>query len=147
MAFSSCKVPANDTLTATLELLDLRENNIALLPYEVMDVDSGGLKMLLDGNPGATEIDWSNLGVNRLPLRMGDGFGSMGWEGEVKTVKLERNQLDASVFGQLVAAGFTNIEVLDVSQNALGGLPEEDLGRLKKLKRLDVSGNEGISVE
>ncbi|GMI27325.1 hypothetical protein TeGR_g10894 [Tetraparma gracilis] len=137
VAFSSCKVPANDTLTTTLELLDLRENNIARLPYEVMDVDSSGLTMLLDGNPGATEIDWSNLGVSRLPLRMGDGFGSMGWEGEVKTVKLGGNKLDESVFGQLVAAGFTNIEVLDI-----------DAGQAMKLqdRNLTLHGNPVKSI-
>jgi Leucine-rich repeat (LRR) protein len=146
VAFSSCKLPVDNALTATLKLLDLRNNSIARLPYEVMDFESPELSILLDGNPCARELDWSDLEVNRLPLRLQGGYESMGWEVEVRTVKLGGNRLDESVFEKLLDANFTNIEELDVSRNALGGLPKEDVRGLQKLRKLDVSWNNGISV-
>ncbi|GMI20659.1 hypothetical protein TeGR_g9858, partial [Tetraparma gracilis] len=139
VAFSSCKLPVDNALTATLKLLDLRNNSIARLPYEVMDVESPELNILLDGNPCTRELDWSDLEVNRLPLRLQRGYESMGWEVEVRTVKLGGNRLDESVFEKLLDANFTNIEELDVSRNALGGLPKEEVRGLKKLRKLDIS--------
>jgi Leucine-rich repeat (LRR) protein len=146
VAFSSCKFPADQTLTQTLTLLDLGDNSIPRLPYEVMDAESPELNILLDGNPCTRELDWSDLEVNRLPLRLQGGYESMGWEVEVRTVKLGGNRLDESVFEKLVAANFINIEELDVSWNALGELPEEEVRGLTKLRKLDVSGNAEINT-
>ncbi|GMI31372.1 hypothetical protein TeGR_g13262, partial [Tetraparma gracilis] len=126
--------------------VDLRDNEIVELPYELMDVESKNTMLLFDGNPCAEEVDWTGLGVDRLPTRMrGEGYDNGGWNSSLRVLKLGRNELDKSTFGEL-AANFANIEELDVSWNALGGV-EEDVRGLKKLRKLDVSGNEGISAE
>ncbi|GMI34434.1 hypothetical protein TeGR_g1892, partial [Tetraparma gracilis] len=49
VVFASCKLPAEKILTTTLMLLDLRNNSIPRMPYEVMDVESPELTILLDG--------------------------------------------------------------------------------------------------
>jgi Leucine-rich repeat (LRR) protein len=111
-----------------------------------MNAESKNVALLFDGNPCAEEVDWSGLGVDRLPARMvGDGYHNGNFSSSLRVLKMGRNKLDESVFGELVAANFTNIEELDVSRNALGGI-EEDVRALKKLTKLDVSGNEGISA-
>jgi Leucine-rich repeat (LRR) protein len=128
-----------------MTLVDLRDNEIVELPYELMNVTSKNTTLLFDGNPCAAEVDWSGLGVDRLPARMvEEGYNNGGWNSSLRVLKLGRNAFDESVFRELVRAKFTNIEELDVSWNALGGLPVEDLERLR---RLDVSGNGGVSVE
>jgi hypothetical protein len=63
----------------------------------------------------------------------------------LRVLKLERNELDESVFEELMNAGFVNITDLDVSWNALGGIGEE-VREQKKLRRLDVSGNSGVGA-
>ncbi|GMI41462.1 hypothetical protein TeGR_g5044, partial [Tetraparma gracilis] len=131
--------------STALELVDLRENEIVELPYEMMDVKGEGLRLLFDGNPCAEEVDWSGLGKDRLPARMGVGYDNGGFGGNLRVLKLGRNTLDESVFEELAAANFTRIEELDVSWNALGGIGEEVRG-LKKLRRLDVSGNTGVGA-
>jgi Leucine-rich repeat (LRR) protein len=132
--------------STALEVVDLRDNEIAELPYDMMDVEGDGLRLLFDGNPCAEEVDWSGLGMDRLPARMvGGGYDNGGFNSSLKVLKMGRNRFDASVFGELVAANFANIEELDVSLNALGELPE--MGGLEKLGRLDVSGNKNISAE
>jgi hypothetical protein len=129
---------------ATLELVDLRDNEIAELPYEMMDVDGVGLRLLFDGNPCAVEVDWRGLGVDRLPARMGPGYDNGAWGESLRVLKLAHNELDEGVFGEL--ANFTNIEELDVSWNRLGGIGEE-VWDLARLRELDVSGNSGVSAQ
>ncbi|GMI34892.1 hypothetical protein TeGR_g1821 [Tetraparma gracilis] len=131
----------------TLVKVDLRDNEIAELPYELMNVESKNTTLLFDGNPCAEEVDWSGLGVGRLPARMGAGYDNGDFKSSLRVLKMGWNELDASVFGKLVMANFTSIEELDVSWNALGGVEEEEVRGLKKLRKLDVSGNEGISAE
>ena len=137
------------TNETNLALLDLRDNAIAQLPYEIMNVESEKTTLLIDGNPCAEELDWSGLGVDRLPVRMvEEGYDNGGWEESLKRVRLAHNMLGESVFGELVAANFTNIEELDVGWNRLMGLPELHIGELGMLRRLDVSGHaEGIKTE
>ncbi|GMI54614.1 hypothetical protein TeGR_g7513, partial [Tetraparma gracilis] len=114
--------------------------------YELMDAESKNMALLFDGNPCAEEVDWSGLSVDRLPARMvGEGYHNGNFSSSLKVLKMGRNMFDEGVFGELVAANFTNIEELDVSWNALGGLPEDEAGGLA-LKRMDVSGNERVSV-
>ncbi|GMI51515.1 hypothetical protein TeGR_g1888 [Tetraparma gracilis] len=131
----------------TLVKVDLRDNKIAELAYELMNVESKNTTLLFDGNPCAEEVDWSGLGKDRLPVRMGAGYNNGGFSRSLRVLKMGWNELDESVFGELVAANFTNIEVLDLSWNALGGIEEEEVRGLKRLTKLDVSGNEGISAE
>ena len=133
------------TNSTALEVVDLRDNEIAELPYDVMDVEGEGLRLLFDGNPCAEEVDWSGLGKDRLPARMGVGYDNGGFSGSLRALKLGRNELDESVFEELEAANFTRIEELDVSWNMLGGI-WEGLRGLEKLRRLDVSGNSGIGA-
>ena len=111
----------------------------------MMDVKGKGLRLLFNGNPCAEEVDWSGVGFGELPARMGIGYDNGNFHSSLKVLKLAHNALDESVFGEL-AASFANIEELDVSWNALGGI-EEGVRGLKKLRKLDVSGNEGISAE
>ena len=132
----------NSTL---LEVVDLRDNEIVELGWDTMDVEGEGLRLLFDGNPCAEEVDWSGLGKDRLPVRMGVGYDNGGFSGSLRALKLGRNELDESVFEELDAANFTRIEELDVSWNALGGVGEEGRGQ-EKLRKLDVSGNSGISA-
>jgi Leucine-rich repeat (LRR) protein len=132
--------------STALEVVDLRDNEIAELSYDVMDVEGDGLRLLFDGNPCAEVVDWSGLGKDQLPVRMGVGYDNGGWNSSLRVLKMGRNRFNASVFGELVAANFANIEELDVSWNALRGVKEEVRG-LKKLRRLDVSGNREVSVE
>jgi hypothetical protein len=54
----------------TLESVDLRRNDIARLPYAVMNTPSKQLELLVDGNPVAEAIDWSGEGIHELPVRM-----------------------------------------------------------------------------
>ncbi|GMI54287.1 hypothetical protein TeGR_g13767, partial [Tetraparma gracilis] len=132
----------------TLVEVDLRDNEIAELPYELMDAESENTTLLFDGNPCAEEVDWSGLGVDRLPARMvGEGYENGDFHNSLKVLKMGRNRFDERVVGELVAANFTNIEELDVSWNALGGVEKEEVRGLKKLRRLDVSGNSEVSVE
>jgi Leucine-rich repeat (LRR) protein len=132
----------------TLVEVDLRDNEIAELPYELMDAESENTTLLFDGNPCAEEVDWSGLGVDRLPARMvGEGYENGDFHNSLKVLKMGRNRFDGRVIGELVAANFTNIEELDVSWNALRGVEEEEVRGLKKLRRLDVSGNREVSVE
>ncbi|GMI40457.1 hypothetical protein TeGR_g3449 [Tetraparma gracilis] len=131
--------------STALEVVDLRNNEIAELPYDVMDVEGEGLRLLFDGNPCAEEVDWSGLGKDRLPVRMGVGYDNGGFSGNLTVLKLGRNRLDKSVFEELVAARFVNITDLDVSWNALGGVSGAVRGQ-EKLRRLDVSGNSGIGA-
>ncbi|GMI39661.1 hypothetical protein TeGR_g11879 [Tetraparma gracilis] len=132
----------------TLVEVDLRDNEIVELPYELMNVtESKSTTLLFDGNPCAAVVDWSGLGVDRLPARMvGEGYNNGGWNSSLRVLKMGRNELDESVFGELVVANFTNIEEIDVSWNALRGI-DEDVRGLKKLTKLNVSGNERISAE
>ncbi|GMI54307.1 hypothetical protein TeGR_g13771 [Tetraparma gracilis] len=131
----------------TLVEVDLRDNEIAELPYELMDAESENTTLLFDGNPCAEEVDWSGLGVDRLPARMvGEGYENGDFHNSLKVLKMGRNRFDERVVGELVAANFTNIKELDVSWNALGGIEKEEVRGLKKLRRLDVSGNKGIGV-
>ena len=130
---------------STLESVDLRNNEIAELPYDVMDVEGEELRLLFDGNPCAEEVDWSGLGKDRLPARMGVGYDNGGFGGSLRVLKMAHNELTERVFEELVAANFTRIEELDVSWNELGGIGEEVRGQ-KKLRRLDVSGNIGVDA-
>jgi hypothetical protein len=125
--------------------VDLRNNEIAELPYDVMDVEGEGLRLLFDGNSCAVEVDWSGLGKDRLPARMGAGYDNGNFSSSLRVLKLGRNGLDESVFEELAAANFVNITDLDVSWNALGGIGEEVRGQ-EKLRRLDVSGNSGVGA-
>ena len=131
--------------STALKVVDLRDNEIEELGWEMMDVEGEELRLLFDGNPCAEEVDWSGLGKDRLPARMGVGYDNGGFDGSLRVLKLGRNELDESVFGELVAANFTRIEELDVSWNELGGIGEE-VRWLKKLRRLDVSGNIGVDA-
>jgi Leucine-rich repeat (LRR) protein len=132
----------------TLVEVDLRDNEIVELPYELMDVESKNTTLLFDGNPCAEEVDWSGLGVDRLPARMvEEGYSNGEWNSNLRVLKLGRNAFDESVFRELVTANFANITELDVSWNVLGGVEEEGVRGLKNLKRLDVSWNKEISVE
>ncbi|GMI25808.1 hypothetical protein TeGR_g2510 [Tetraparma gracilis] len=135
-----------------LELVDLRDNEIVELPYDrasearkysLMDVESKATTLLFDGNLCAEEVDWGELGVDRLPARMGVGYDNGGFSRSLRVLKMGRNELDESVFEELAAANYTRIEELDVSWNALGGVGE-GVGSLEKLRKLDVSGNKGI---
>jgi hypothetical protein len=93
-------------------------------------------------------VDWSGLGVDRLPARMvEEGYSNGEWINNLRVLKLGRNTFDESVFEKLVAANFENIEELDVSWNVLGGIEEEGVRGLMNLKRLNVSWNKEISVE
>ena len=130
---------------STLEVVDLRDNDIEELGWEMMDVEGEELRLLFDGNPCAEEVDWSGLGKDRLPARMGVGYDNGNFSSSLRVLKLGRNELDESVFEELAAASFVNITDLDVSWNALGGIGEEVRGQ-KKLRRLDVSGNSGIGA-
>jgi hypothetical protein len=132
--------------STALELVDLRENEIVELPYEMMEVEGEGLRLLFDGNPCVEEVDWSGLGMDTLPARMGVGYDNGGWRESLRVLKLGRNEFDESVFEELVEANFTRIEELDVSWNALGGIGEEVRG-LAGLERLDVSGNVGVRAK
>jgi Leucine-rich repeat (LRR) protein len=131
--------------STALEVVDLRNNEIAELPYDVMDVEGEGLRLLFDGNSCAEEVDWSGLGKDRLPARMGVGYDNGNFSSSLRVLKLGRNKLDESVFEELVAASFVNITDLDVSWNALGGIEEEVRGQ-EKLRRLDVSGNSRVGA-
>ncbi|GMI24835.1 hypothetical protein TeGR_g6113 [Tetraparma gracilis] len=131
--------------STTLEVVDLRDNEIAELPYDVMDVEGEGLRLLFDGNPCAEEVDWSGLGKDRLPARMGVGYDNGGFGGSLRVLKMGRNRLDESVFEELMNAGFVNITDLDVSWNELGRIREEVRGQ-EKLRRLDVSGNSKVGA-
>jgi hypothetical protein len=133
------------TNSTALEVVDLRDNEVAELPYDVMDVEGEGLRLLFDGNPCAEEVDWSGLGKDRLPARMGVGYDNGNFSSSLRVLKLAHNELDEGVFGELVNAGFVNITDLDVSWNALGGIGEEVRGQ-EKLRRLDVSGNSGVGA-
>ncbi|GMI33983.1 hypothetical protein TeGR_g12490 [Tetraparma gracilis] len=134
--------------TTNLTLVDLQDNAITHLPYEVMDVEGGGLRLLFDGNPCAEDVDWSGLGVDQLPVRMMEaGYDNGNFSSSLRVLKLAHNELDEGVFEELVAANFTKIEELDVSWNRLRGLPGEDLSKLVKLRKLDVSGHAEISAE
>ncbi|GMI25376.1 hypothetical protein TeGR_g9627, partial [Tetraparma gracilis] len=110
-----------------------------------MDVEGEGLQLLFDGNPCAEEVDWSGLGQNRLPARMGTGYDNGNFSSSLRVLKMAHNELDQSVFEELVAASFVNITDLDVSWNALSGIGEEVRGQ-EKLRRLDVSGNSGVGA-
>jgi hypothetical protein len=90
-------------------------------------------------------VDWSGLGKDRLPARIGVGYDNGGFGGSLRVLKLGQNELDESAFEELVAADFTRIEELDVSLNALGGIGDGVRG-LEGLKRLDVSGNTGVGA-
>jgi hypothetical protein len=127
-------------------VVDLRDNEITELPYEMMDAEGEGLRLLFDGNPCAEEVDWSGLGKDRLPVRMGVGYDNGGWRESLRVLKLAHNELDESVFEKLVEANFVNITDLDVSWNALGGIGEEVRG-LAGLERLDVSSNVGVRAK
>jgi hypothetical protein len=131
--------------STALEVVDLRDNEIEELGWEMMDMEGEELRLLFDGNPCAEEVDWSGLGKDRLPARMGVGYDNGGFDGNLKVLKLGRNGLDESVFEELAAANFVNITDLDVSWNALGGIGEE-VREQKKLRRLDVSGNSGVTA-
>ncbi|GMI24037.1 hypothetical protein TeGR_g11498, partial [Tetraparma gracilis] len=135
-------------VNTTLVEVDLRDNEIVELPYELMNVESKNTVLLFDGNPCAEVVDWSGLGKDRLPARMvGEGYDNGGWNSSLRVLKMGRNELDESVFGELVTANFSNIEELDVSWNALEGIEKEGVRGLEKLRMLDVSGNERISAE
>jgi Leucine-rich repeat (LRR) protein len=131
--------------STALEVVDLRDNEIAELPYKMMDVKGEELRLMFDGNPCAEEVDWSGLGKDRLPVRMGVGYDNGEFGGSLRVLKMAHNELAESVFEELVAANFTRIEELDVSWNALEGIEEEVRGQ-KKLRRLDVSGNIGVDA-
>ncbi|GMI27605.1 hypothetical protein TeGR_g7377 [Tetraparma gracilis] len=131
--------------STALELVDLRDNEIEELPYEMMDVEGEGLQLMFDGNPCAEEVDWSGLGKDRLPARMGVRYDNGNFGSRLRVLKLAHNELDESVLGELVNAGFVNITDLDVSWNALGGIGEEVRGQ-EKLRSLDVSGNSGVGA-
>jgi Leucine-rich repeat (LRR) protein len=128
--------------STALKVVDLRDNEIEELGWEMMDVEGEGLQLRFDGNPCAEEVDWSGLGKDRLPARMGAGYAydNGGFGGSLRVLKLGRNELDGGVFEELVAANFTRIEELDVSWNALGEIGEV-VRELLMLRRLDVSGN------
>ncbi|GMI52414.1 hypothetical protein TeGR_g2961, partial [Tetraparma gracilis] len=143
--FVSWRESVGGVNSTALEVVDLRNNEIAELPYDVMDVEGEELRLLFDGNPCAEEVDWSGLEKDRLPVRMGVGYDNGGFASSLRVLKLGRNELDKSMFEELVAANFTRIEELDVSWNALGRIGEEVRGQ-KKLRRLDVSGNSGIGA-
>ena len=135
--------------SGVLELVDLGDNDIAHVSYELMDVESEGTRLLLDGNPVAAEVDWSGLAVERLPARMVEsGYDNGAWNSSLKLLKLAHNTFQESVFGDLAAANFSAIEELDVSWNRLGGIPEGGLGAFAGLRKLDVSGHsETISAK
>ncbi|GMI39986.1 hypothetical protein TeGR_g9898, partial [Tetraparma gracilis] len=132
--------------STALEVVDLRDNDIVELGWEMMDAEGEGLRLLFDGNPCAEEVDWSGLGKDRLPVRMGVGYDNGGFSSNLRVLKLGRNEFDESVFEELVEANFVNITDLDVSWNALGGIGEEVRG-LAGLERLDVSGNVGVRAK
>ncbi|GMI19178.1 hypothetical protein TeGR_g2222 [Tetraparma gracilis] len=131
--------------STALEVVDLRDNEIADLPYETMDVEGEGLQLLFDGNPCAEEVDWVGLGQDRLPARMGAGYDNGNFSSSLRVLKMAHNELDQSMFEELAAASFVNITDLDVSWNALGGIGEE-VRLQKKLRRLDVSGNSRVGA-
>jgi hypothetical protein len=131
--------------STALEVVDLRDNDIVELGWATMDVKGEGLRLLFDGNPCAEEVDWSGLGKDRLPARMGVGYDNGDFSSSLRVLKMARNELDKSVFEELVAARFVNITDLDVSWNALGGIGEA-VREQEKLRRLDVSGNSGVGA-
>ncbi|GMI26831.1 hypothetical protein TeGR_g8519 [Tetraparma gracilis] len=131
--------------STALKAVDLRDNDIVELGWEMMDVEGEELRLLFDGNPCAQEVDWSGLRKDRLPARMGVGYDNGGFDGSLRVLTMAHNELDASVFEELAAASFVNITDLDVSWNALGGIGEE-VREQKKLRRLDVSGNSGVGA-
>jgi hypothetical protein len=49
-----------------------------------MDAGGEGLQLQLGGNPCADEVDWSGLGVDRLPFRMRGGYDNGGLEQSLK---------------------------------------------------------------
>ena len=121
------------------QVLDLRNNSIAHLPYEVMDAGVEGLQLQFGDNPCAEEVDWSGLGVDRLPVRMGGGFDNGGFEQTLKVLKLAHNELDEWVFFGLAAGKFANVEELDMSWNQLRSIGVSS--SLERLRKLDVSGH------
>jgi Leucine-rich repeat (LRR) protein len=132
--------------STALEVVDLRDNKIVELGWDMMDVQGEGLRPLCDGTPGAEEVDWGGRGQDRLPVRMVGGGHDNGGLGEsLRVLKLGRNVLDESVFEELVTADFTRIEELDVSWNQLGGIGE-GARELEGLRRLDVSGNSWVGA-
>lgn len=132
----------------TLEEVDVRSNSIASLPWDIMNSTSESLVLKFDDNPCAEEVDWSGLGVDRLPTRMvGEGYNNTGFEHGLRVLKLGRNNFNESIFGELAAAGTTGIEELDVSWNRLGRVHEDETGMLEKLRRLDASGNAIGNIE
>ncbi|GMI27667.1 hypothetical protein TeGR_g2832 [Tetraparma gracilis] len=131
--------------STALEVVDLRDNEIVELVWEMMAVEGEGLQLLFDGNPCAEEVDWVGLGQDRLPARMGAGYDNGNFSSSLRVLKMAHNELDQSVFEELAAANFVNITDLDVSWNALGGIGEE-VREQKKLRRLDVSGNSGVGA-
>jgi hypothetical protein len=131
--------------STVLVVVDLRDNEIAALGWEMMDVEGERLQLLFDGNPCAEEVDWSGLGQDRLPARMGAGYDNGNFSSSLRVLKMAHNELNQSVFEELAAASFTRIEELDVSWNMLGGIREGLRGQ-KKLRRLDVSGNSGVGA-
>jgi Leucine-rich repeat (LRR) protein len=133
---------------STLVEVDLRDNEIVELPYEIMNVESKNTTLLFDGNPCTEEVDWSGLGMDKLPVRMmEEGYNNGNFSSSLRVLKLGRNSLDESVFARLVAVNFTNIEELDVSWNSLKGLPGDVLEKFEALRKLDVSGHSAGTQE
>ncbi|GMH91473.1 hypothetical protein TL16_g12068 [Triparma laevis f. inornata] len=129
-----------------LELLDIRDNNISSLPFEVADADLDGGELRVGGNP-IDVVDWGGKGLFELPQMVEGGAGRgvlNGFFESVKFMRLADNSFGESVFELLADSNLTSLRGLDVSNNSLSGF--SGITRLTSLEELAVNDNPNIGV-